>query len=358
MTITKAFDTSRHNHPITREYPNGVPIDFEKAYADGYRIHSPRASVGNYYIDPWFAADFDAGRAAGFIEVPYHASAPEYPDAQQYDKFIQALGGRRPDGIVLDAELSRGMTPERVTECNQYLASRFSQMCPGRVLAYTNQDFADNYLLSDLDLPLFVANPGPGGGMHTGTRPAMPRLWNEYIAWQKSWTHTIPGVPDPTTDYSEFQMSEAEARAYFLMDEMEDDMTAEILGKLDKVLENQDTIMEALGLVIAFLDNPGDVPPPVDPPVEPEYFAKVTVAKANARFSKANNANGLPIMQIYPSDSSLVRDRIQFLEGDLLLVLPDKVRADGGGYLYQLVTVKGKDGEALYIRAEECMKTW
>jgi len=356
MAIVKAFDTSRWNHT------NDEPIDFELAFQvtppdeNGYRIWSGRASVGNYYIDPWFRPDFDAARAAGFICVPYHVTTPEYPDDLQVDKFIEALDGRIPDGVVIDAELHRNQTPVRVTACNRYHAERFSQMYPGRVLFYTNASFANTYLLSNFGLPLFVANPGPGGGMNYNPAPYLPRLWNGFIAWQKDWKHAIPGVPDTTTDYSEFQMSEAEARAYFGMDEQEDDEMSEILEKLDLVLEN-------LGIIIAMLDGAEPpVEPPVVPPVVPppaaSYWVRVTVPKANARFAKSHNANGLPIMQIYPSDSSPVSERIQFTEGTMLTVIREKVRADGGGQYYELTARRGRNDETLFNRDDDCIKTW
>ena len=356
MAITKAFDTSRHNHPPTYQYPNGVPFDLDVTYADGYRIWMGRIAVGNYYKDAWFHPDLIAARAAGFICLAYFVSTPEYPDNLQFEKFIEALDGKKIDGVVLDAELSRGQTPVRVTACNQYLADRFSEMYPDWVWLYTGPSFADTYLLSDLGLPLFIANPGPGNGMNYNSSPAMPKQYDndDYIAWQKSWKHTIPGIPDPTTDYTEVQMSEAEARAYFGMDEpeSEEDMT-EISEKLDLILENQ-------GIIIAMLDGDGGEEPPVVPPVVPppaaNYFVRVTIPRANARFQKGENANGLPIMQIYPSDSSPVSERIQFVEDTLLRVLPDKVRADGGGYYYLLLDREGRNDEDLYLRDQDCVK--
>jgi len=350
---TKAFDTSRHNHS------NDAPIDFEQARADGYLIWIGRASVGNYYIDPWFAIDFDAARAAGFICLAYHVTTPEYDDQEQFEKFLQALDGRIPDGIVIDAELHRGQTAVRVTACNRYHAERFTAMLPGRVLFYTNQAFANSYLLGNFGLPLFVANPGPGGGFNYAPAPAIPDLWSSYIAWQKDWKHDIPGVPDSTTDYSEFEMSEAEAREYFWMDDDGDeDMSQEILSKLDQVLANQVSILAIL--------NNGEVPeppnptppPPVVPPADPEYSVQVIVEKANARWSKAQNANGLPIMQIYPRDNAPVSERIQYFEDSFVPVKPDKIKADGGAYYWELVYGKGRDGETLYLKADDVMKTW
>ena len=193
--------------------------------------------------------------------------------------------------------------------------------------------------------------------MNLNPMPAMPERYedDDYIAWQKDWKHAIPGVPDTTNDYTEVQMSEQEARAYFGVDESEDDMTV-ITEKLNLILENQ-------GIIIAMLDGAEPpVEPPVVPPVVPppaaSYWVRVTVPKANARFAKSHNANGLPIMQIYPSDSSLVSERIQFAENTLLKVSPDKVRADGGGYYYLLLDWEGRDDEDLYLRGQDCVKTW
>ena len=99
--------------------------------------------------------------------------------------------------------------------------------------------------------------------------------------------------------------------------------------------------------------------PAPQPPAPSVYLVRVTAdPRANARFAKANNAAGLPIMQIYPSDSSLAGERIQFVVGDLLPVDPAKLRADGGETYFKLTGKRGRDGETLYIRDEDCIKTW
>jgi hypothetical protein len=53
-----------------------------------------------------------------------------------------------------------------------------------------------------------------------------------------------------------------------------------------------------------------------------------------------------------------VSERIQFFEDDFLRVVPEKIRADGGVQYYELATIKGRDGETLYLRAHDCIKTW
>lgn len=355
MAITKAFDTSRHNHPLTNEYPNGAPIDFQEAYANEYRVWMGRLAVGNYYTDAWFQPDLAAARATGFICLAYFVSTPEYSDDEQLERFLRALGGQKIDGVVLDAELSRDQTPVRVTACNQYLADRFSEMYPDRVWLYTGPSFADTYLLSDLGLPLFIANPGPGNGINLNPWPAMPKRYedDDFIAWQKDWKHTIPGVPDPTTDYTEIQLNEVEVRAYFDMsEEEEDEMLPEIVEKLNLILDNQETIIAMLS------GGTPPTPPPADPPAPKKYYVRVTAPdKTNARFVYGKNGKGKPIFQIYPGDSSKATERIQYKNGALLEVWPEKIDGDSDIDCYELVG-KTAGGKQLYAWSNEVAKTW
>ncbi len=340
MAIVKAFDTSRWNHT------NDEPIDFEVAYAAGYRIWAGRASVGNYYIDPWFRRDFDAARAAGFICLPYHVTTPEYSDAEQVAKFHEALDGRIPDGIVIDAELHRNQTPARVTACNRYHAEAFDSFLPNRVLFYTNQAFGNTYLQSNFGLPLFVANPGPGGGMNYSQSPALPRLWNGFIAWQKDWKHAIPGVPDTTTDYSEFQMSEAEAREFFWMDDdqEEGDDMSELSEKIDQVLDNLATILSNLDAIldaIAALEIPEEPEPPVPP--APTYQVRVKRSPgANAFIEVGRNAKkNLPILQMLEPRVQYAKDRV------LAVTSSEPLDVDGTYDFYRIA------GSAHYLRADQ-----
>ena len=145
---------------------------------------------------------------------------------------------------------------------------------------------------------------------------------------------------------------------------------------LEKQAFNQGIVLETLGIIVAALDgNAPPPPPPVEPPAEPEppapvppepaaYLVRVTAdPRTNARFAKrwrTNEDTGaeIPIMEIYPGDNSSVSDRIQFGVGTLLPVDPAKLRADGGENYYKLTGKRGRDGETLYIRDGDCIKTW
>ena len=369
MTI-KAFDTSRHNHEMVDPHPDGLPIDFAAAYVDGYRIWIGRASVGNYYIDPWFQRDFDAAKAAGFIVMAYHVTHPELTTESQITNFLKALGDRHPDAIVIDSEVSGGQSADRCTECLFEHAEVFTILLdddPDRVLCYTNANYANKYLLATDELDLIVANPGYQNGMNTNPSPAMPELWDEYLGWQKDWKHFIPGVPDYTTDYSEFEMELDEALERFKYETPTTPPTSgecdlsEVLDKLDLVLENQALILAKLNETPTPPSNPDPDPTPA-----PKYYVALKVDKTNTRFvygwKTKKDGNKVPIMQIYPSDSSLVKDRIQILKtqhAKVEVYPPSRIEADGTDqYFYKLVNFVGRNGEELYIDAHDCMKTW
>ena len=178
----------------------------------------------------------------------------------------------------------------------------------------------------------------------------------------------LPPVPEPEPEIPEEEMGE-------VLDKVNQVLANQALI-LEKQAFNQGIVLETLGIIVAALDgNAPPPPPPVEPPAEPEppapvppepaaYLVRVTAdPRTNARFAKrwrTNEDTGaeIPIMEIYPGDNSSVSDRIQFGVGTLLPVDPAKLRADGGENYYKLTGKRGRDGETLYIRDGDCIKTW
>jgi len=195
--------------------------------------------------------------------------------------------------------------------------------------------------------------------MNFNPAPALPRLWSDYLAWQRSWTALIPGVPDPTTDYSEFQMSEAEARQFFWMDDdqEEGDDMSELSEKIDQVLDNLASIManqdvtltklseilDNLMTVLVLLD-PADAPPvpPTPPPPAPVYWVRVTRNPvANAFVEAGKNAKGFLILK-------LLEPRVQYKKGEILEVTSAQPLDVDGSYDYFRLA-----GSTHYLRADQ-----
>ena len=96
-----------------------------------------------------------------------------------------------------------------------------------------------------------------------------------------------------------------------------------------------------------------NTPAPTPPLPEPADYREfvITADRANARFIHSFNVKKrYPIMQIYPSDSAPVSERIQFARGEVLRVQPDKVDTDGSMDYYRLCDRQSPEGDDLYLR--------
>ena len=187
-----------------------------------------------------------------------------------------------------------------------------------------------------------------------------PRDWDNYTLWQFSAGGNSRGA--------EFGAQSTSIDLNYLNGELiplvptGDDEMSEVLDKLDLVLAKLDVIQQTLDAEPEPLPDP---PPETDPPpVVESGVVKITDEKANMRFQTVDSdglmfdKEGKPIFQIYPSDSSLVKDRIQFFKGSVLEVNKDKVTASGGETFYKLLTKFGRGNETLYVWTKECMKLW
>ena len=298
------------------------------------------------WYDDYFSYNWAEAKAAGVMRVPYHFWRNVSIDGQ-LSNLMTTVGGDRGEGAVMvDMEIDN-CNYDSLYEFCLLLETRFH-----RVIIYSSVRYWKDNNPRWLRFDLFVADWTPP--------VSIPLPWTSYKFWQQgvSGYGEIPGI-STRCDYGIFNGTREELINYLGLaqwppQEGEDEMT-EITEKLDLILENQ-------GIIIAMLDGGGGEEPPVVPPVVPppaaSYWVRVTVPKANARFAKSRNANGLPIMQIYPSDSSPVSERVQFVENTLLHVSPDKVRADGGGYYYLLLDREGRNDEDLYLGDQDCVKTW
>jgi hypothetical protein len=302
------------------------------------------------WYDDYFAYNWAEAKAAGVMRVPYHFWRNVSVEGQ-LSNLMTRLGTDRGEGAVMvDMEIDN-CDYDSLYEFCLLLEARFH-----RVVIYSSVRYWKDNNPRWLRFDLFVADWTPP--------VSIPRPWTTYKFHQQgvSGYGEIPGI-STRCDYGVFNGSREELINYLGLaqwppQESEEDMT-EINEKLDLILENQ-------GIIIAMLDGGGGEEPPADPPAPPEEpeppstigFVRVTIPRANARFEKRENANGMPIMEIYPSDNSLVSERIQFIVEATLTVIREKVRADGGEMYYELTARRGRGNETLFIRDDDCVKLW
>jgi hypothetical protein len=305
-------------------------------------------SVGNYYIDPWIVRDYTAAIQTPVVKLVYHVPRTGYDVPSQIAKLREGLDllPSNPAAIVLDMEGEDAkFTPAQITECLWQHIDQLSKFWWGSVLLYLNLNYLNNVLGSTFGLPVWISWPGAGGIYNPNPSPPV----DNWLLYQRSFTHTIPGVPDPTVDLDEFNGDNAAMLEYFGEDEPGgEDM---IEQKLDTIIELLTEANNSLDMIVAYMQNEPEPTPEPDP--TPTTYRTVVVGKdpkANAFFARDHNKAGKPIMAIYPSDTSATAERIQFVNGATLWAARQATVADGGGEYFLLRDFKGRTNEPLYVR--------
>jgi hypothetical protein len=280
----------------------------------------------------------------------------------------------RPDAIVLDVETDADRGAATVTKCLRDHVWHLRQWYTGKLVLYTNLNYLQNYITDIFGLDLWIAWPN----MVANNPPV-----NSWVIWQRSFSQPIPGVPDPTTDYDEFNGDEAALYQYFGVpapepepipepepeEEMDLAKIRELLGgiggsfarmnaHLTLIANECDNVDYLLQELVANLEGePGPEPPPPPPPPPPPSPATVTYTvmadKAIAHYVDDMNAAGKPIMAMIPVEERTGQP-FKNERGQMVKVLPTPVDADGSIHFYQIygVTRRGT-GAALYLPADK-----
>lgn len=158
-------------------------IDFKKMKAAGACAVAIRATVGDYYTDDRFEEFWQLAKEADLLVSSYHVVTPEKPKQAQMERYLNVMGMRTPDfQPVLDCELSRDQTSERITNvikfCADYLMDFYGDCMIYTSSGYWNahvnrRDYWSNY-------PLWVAH------YTSAQKPLLPADWNQWEMWQWS----------------------------------------------------------------------------------------------------------------------------------------------------------------------------
>jgi lysozyme len=185
-------------------------IDWERVATAGYRFAVIRATVGNYNTDYRFYVNWDEAREAGLLISAYHVVAPERPVDSQMVRFFDTLDGRVSDlPLVLDVELSRGVSPEDIAASVQACADLIEEEDGRKPVIYTARWFWDRNVLDGprwAAYDLWVAHYGVES-------PSLPCGWDEWTFWQYSDHGQVPGI-DVATDLDWFDGSYDDLLAY------------------------------------------------------------------------------------------------------------------------------------------------
>jgi GH25 family lysozyme M1 (1,4-beta-N-acetylmuramidase) len=201
--LVEGIDVSSHQHR------DGAAINWAKVAAAGYKFAFIKATEGSYYVNPYYASDAAAARAAGLIIAPYHFAVPnDSSGTLQADLAMNEAGDPQADGATLPMTLD--------AEYDPYVKSDHTNMCyglsPSAMVAWISA-FSAEVVRRDGVPPVIYTTAGwwntctdsstalaadPLWIAEWGASPTLPAGWTSWMYWQYTSTASVPGIVTKT----------------------------------------------------------------------------------------------------------------------------------------------------------------
>ena len=178
-------------------------IDWPKVRATGQRFMFTKATEGDFYADPTFAANWSGAKSAGLLRGAYHFFRANVDPKQQAKKFIDYVKKVKDDGElppVLDLESNDGQTKDKVISRAKTWLDEVEKAFGKKPIIYSGQYFLQDYLSEAgggppkwaKDYPLWLAQY-PNSYVD-GQQPYLPRGWFKWTIWQYSEKGSVNGI--------------------------------------------------------------------------------------------------------------------------------------------------------------------
>lgn len=199
---------------IDVSYYDGT-IDWTQVYGAGKRFAIIRVSDGTGFLDPQFARNWAAARAAGIIRAPYQffrASQDPTAQANLLLTQVEQAGGFQPGDLppVMDMETQDGQ-PNATVLANMRTWFGVLEQARGRPPIIYTSARVWNLLANPTGFdqyPLWDANWGV-------TCPNLPPIWPTWTFWQSSATGNVPGISNSSmTDLDSFNGTLDDLKAF------------------------------------------------------------------------------------------------------------------------------------------------
>lgn len=191
-------------------------IDWSQVAAAGHRFAYLKATEGERYTSPVFAAQWDGAQRAGVYVGAYHFAQPDEDATDDADRFVEALGARLGFGAldpVLDLETTNGLDPLRLCLWARQWIERVEALTSRWPILYTGPSFWRWRMLPAgqpaLDLTswrLWQAQYGVAG-----PSPMQDALAWRPLIWQHTGSGACPGI-DGHVDLNRWLGSEDDLR--------------------------------------------------------------------------------------------------------------------------------------------------
>ncbi len=178
-------------------------IDWPKVRATGQRFMFTKATEGDFYADPTFAANWSGAKAAGLLRGAYHFFRCNVDPKKQAKKFIDYVRKAKDDGElppVLDLESHDGQTKDKIISRAKTWLDEVEKAFGKKPIIYSGQYFLQDYFSEAgggppkwaKDYPLWLAQY-PNSYVD-GQKPFLPRGWYVWTFWQYSEKGRINGI--------------------------------------------------------------------------------------------------------------------------------------------------------------------
>lgn len=195
MTPLEGVDVSHHNGNV----------DWQAVKNAGISFAFIKATEGNSFVDPLFAANMAGCRAAGIVPGAYHFFHYDIDPGAQAQHFIKTIGqvqpGDMPPTIDVEAPGDGGgnitsPASEVVKNIQQFL-DNVHQATGHQCIVYTYPYFWQTVLGNPNTFattnPLWIASYGVPA-------PHLVGGWQTYTFWQYTDNGSVPGIPHVDRD--------------------------------------------------------------------------------------------------------------------------------------------------------------
>ncbi len=212
-SMVQGVDVASYQHPTSKQYPNGAPIDWSQVAGAGYQFAAVKATEGAYYPNPYALTDLADAKAAGLSVAAYAFAIPNGNGSSsspvtQADYLLSYLGaGSSTIPIMLDIEYNPYPNAQGQTNACYWLT-------PAAMVSWISA-FDTEIQSKTGQLPIIYTTQGwwstcTGGSTAFGhspmwvaaysatTSPALPAGWGNWGFWQYASTGTVPGIATTT----------------------------------------------------------------------------------------------------------------------------------------------------------------
>jgi GH25 family lysozyme M1 (1,4-beta-N-acetylmuramidase) len=191
------------------QHPGGAAINWARVAGAGYTFAAVKGTEGNYYTNPYYAADVTGAKAAGLTVTGYHFAIPNVSGGVNQADYAVENGNYTADGHTLPLELD--------AEYDPYTSSDHTNECygltPGQMVSWISAFDGEVQRLTG-QLPIIYStadwwNTCTGSSAafsadqlwiaaYSVSIPPLPAGWRDWTYWQYTSTGTVPGITGST----------------------------------------------------------------------------------------------------------------------------------------------------------------